>query len=288
MPSGRGALLGSVLVVCWAVELCPSPAFAQCEQLFIRGDANANGELDLSDPLITLNFLYSGGDAVKCEDAADTDDNGVLELSDPVHTLQYLFVGDKTLPPPGETCGADLTADGIGCADFPPCGLEPREEVCDGYDNDCDGLVDEDTDLQTDPRHCGSCEGDCYLLDAPNVVAYGCEDGVCRVSRCAPGFYDADGIVENGCETELPPNFIPCDDGNPCTENDQFIGGLCGGTPKDCSHLDNDCNEGVCDPHTGDCVRKPLPFGSPCDDGDPRSTNDHCGRLGDCVGNVIP
>jgi len=39
----------------------------------------------------------------------------------------------------------------------------PVVETCNGEDDDCDGTVDEDFDLMTDPDHCGACDAACGL-----------------------------------------------------------------------------------------------------------------------------
>ena len=43
---------------------------------FLRGDATADGNLNLTDAVFTLNHLFLGGPAPDCADAADADDNG--------------------------------------------------------------------------------------------------------------------------------------------------------------------------------------------------------------------
>lgn len=88
---------------------------------FRRGDANASGRVELSDPVVLLDHLFRGGGAVPCPDAADADDDGRLSLTDAVAALRYLFQGGRAPPPPGpERCGADPSDDFLGpCA--PAC-----------------------------------------------------------------------------------------------------------------------------------------------------------------------
>ncbi len=95
----------------------------ECEQHdFSRGDTNASGELDLSDPVMTFLHLFSGRD-ITCKDAADSDDSGAVNITDGIHTLLYLFQGGKViLPPSVGVCGGDPTPDGLGCESFAPCG----------------------------------------------------------------------------------------------------------------------------------------------------------------------
>jgi len=51
--------------------------------------------------------------------------------------------------------------------------------------------------------------------------------------------------------------------------------------PFDCALLDDECNIGACNSITAQCVRRPRPPNTPCDDGDV-CTNSVC-RLGACV-----
>jgi hypothetical protein len=90
-----------------AGELLP-----QADQRFIRGDADGDGLIEISDPILILGRLFLGAPPVSCEDAADANDDGELNLTDPIAILDRLFLGGAPLPPPGpEACGADPTAD---------------------------------------------------------------------------------------------------------------------------------------------------------------------------------
>jgi hypothetical protein len=81
------------------------------EQVFKRGDANADGGINLTDAVVLLGYLFLGNPAtIPCEDAGDANDDGSLNLTDAVVALGYQFLGNPaTLPPPGDTCGADPT-----------------------------------------------------------------------------------------------------------------------------------------------------------------------------------
>jgi len=69
-------------------------------------------------------------------------------------------------------------------------------EACDHLDNDCDGVVDDGFDLASDPQHCGACGNACEFAHG----FYSCQDGRCALVNCEPGFVDADGTLETGCE----------------------------------------------------------------------------------------
>jgi hypothetical protein len=82
---------------------------------FIRGDANYDLTVDISDALATLLFLFAGR-PIACASAADFDDNGVLQLTDSIATLDYLFRGGPRPPPPFPQAGEDPTPDALTCA----------------------------------------------------------------------------------------------------------------------------------------------------------------------------
>ncbi|MBN1444241.1 MAG: hypothetical protein JXA90_16130 [Planctomycetes bacterium] len=89
---------------------------------FRRGDANADGRIDISDGVISLMWLFSGVAAPRCMDAADADNSGRVNITDPIYVLMWLFLGGPAPPDPGPwECGLDPDADDLDCASFPPC-----------------------------------------------------------------------------------------------------------------------------------------------------------------------
>jgi hypothetical protein len=82
---------------------------------FVRGDSDLSGELSITDPVLTLGYLFLGLGELGCEDAADSDDSGRLELTDAVYVLGYLFLGTAAPPPPFPEAGEDPTEDGLSC-----------------------------------------------------------------------------------------------------------------------------------------------------------------------------
>jgi hypothetical protein len=61
-------------------------------------------------------FLFLGGNALDCADAADTDDDGTLGISDSIAILGFLFARDAPPPGPGPAgCGGDPSPDGLSC-----------------------------------------------------------------------------------------------------------------------------------------------------------------------------
>jgi hypothetical protein len=89
-------------------------------------------------------------------------------------------------------------------------------ELCDGLDNDCNGVVDDGFDLMSDLNNCGGCNLPCYFPFA----ASSCDMGLCTQGACLPDFYDRDPATP-GCETS-------------CVRTN---GGV-----EICDGVDNDCN----------------------------------------------
>lgn len=106
--AGRQVLDPGALVI-WILAPQASPT------LFVRGDANGDGVLDVADPITTLLHLYRGR-PLACPDAADVDDDGQIRLNDPIMLLTTLF---RAGPPPRSPFpwpGLDPTPDRLGCA----------------------------------------------------------------------------------------------------------------------------------------------------------------------------
>ncbi|MFN0060522.1 MAG: hypothetical protein ACKVX7_18855 [Planctomycetota bacterium] len=128
--------MGLSLAVFLTAVFLTSSAFSQSPPQFIRGDSNADGLLNVADPIYLLEFLFIGGPPPPCRDSADANDSGALDIADATAILGYLFVpgfvlgglvGEPSddLPSPSPDCGSDPTTDGLGCDLFPPCGTYP-------------------------------------------------------------------------------------------------------------------------------------------------------------------
>lgn len=89
--------------------------------VFVRGDADADGSVTVTDPIVILSYLFLRGDEPGCLDAADSNDDGAVDVSDAVRTLLHLF-GGLTLDPPLGACGPDATPDALDCLSATPCG----------------------------------------------------------------------------------------------------------------------------------------------------------------------
>jgi hypothetical protein len=95
--------------------------------LFIRGDANIDGAVDIGDMMDSLGFLFAvpGYEDPHCLAAHDANDDGVVDVGDVIYTATYLFMGGPRPPVPFPGCGFDPTrpasGDWLPCNDFFVC-----------------------------------------------------------------------------------------------------------------------------------------------------------------------
>jgi len=149
IPSGEGALLNLVVnikddapVGPTTLELVDVPPalnrFSPCErgaitptlvngtlevvrEMFVRGDDDVDGELTISDPILSLCYQFADCPLPSCMDASDVDDDGEINISDPIRNLCYQFADCDPPAAPFPNCGPDPTEDGLDCASYPPC-----------------------------------------------------------------------------------------------------------------------------------------------------------------------
>jgi hypothetical protein len=103
-------------------EVSPA-AFELCRTRFRRGDANADGRVDISDAIRTFMYLFLGAPPPRCLDAADSNDDGAIDISDGVTTLNDFFIPGTAISDPGPfACGVDPTGDPLACGSYDACG----------------------------------------------------------------------------------------------------------------------------------------------------------------------
>ena len=82
---------------------------------FLRGDSNDDGSVDVSDAVAVLGYLFQGGNAPYCADAADANDDGSVDIGDPIVILRSLFQGSARIRAPYPRAGYDRTPDALDC-----------------------------------------------------------------------------------------------------------------------------------------------------------------------------
>ncbi len=181
--------------------------------------------------------------------------------------------------------------DGVNCTENDAC----SSGTCSGTLIDCSGL-DDDCNV----GYCDESDGTCDT----NFINEGgaCDDGLfctenttCSLGVCGSGNQIDCSVFDDDCnigtcnETSQQCEAVPaneggsCNDGDNCTENDTCASGVCAGTAIDCSSLDDDCNEGVCNEADGQCEANPINEGGACDDGLYCNVGETC-SLGVCGG----
>ena len=93
----------------------------ECQSRFRRGDPDANGTINVSDPIKILFYLFRGDVELPCHKSGDVDDNGELEAADAVQLLTFLFLGGRPPEEPRTDCGVDPMQDQLACDYYPEC-----------------------------------------------------------------------------------------------------------------------------------------------------------------------
>jgi len=154
--------------------------------------------------------------------------------------------------PGASTCTPSYTTNGVGCVpNHAAAGTGCNDGTFNTTNDVCDGN--------------GGCAGTPVTCPAPTV--------------CIPSYQLFKGI----CDPQYAASGTSCNDGNSATTNDVCNGnGGCAGTTTTCADL------GPCITFTTQggipCIPTLSPPGTPCNDGNPKTTNDVCNSSGTCSG----
>ena len=85
---------------------------------FRRGDANNDGEINISDVTAILSSQFTpGARQLSCDDAADIDNNEAIDLTDAVNLFEYLFRSGAAPQAPFDSCGTDEDTETLTCSE---------------------------------------------------------------------------------------------------------------------------------------------------------------------------
>jgi hypothetical protein len=201
-------------------------------------------------------------------------------------TCELTALADGATCEDGLYCTVDDTCDGGLCQSGTARVCDPGGDPCNGAscDESADACVE--TPLPngspcTSANPCmvnaicqnGTCLGapkDCSGTPVPNE---------CQVAICDP--------MQNGaCVPQIGNDGLACSSfGDPCMVQKVCSAGDCvGGVPKDCSAFTNGCNNGTCEPTTGNCFSQPVPPGGMCNEATDACNIGICQAGGQCIG----
>lgn len=250
------------------------------------GGQGGAGDVDAGETSIDAGTNGSGGTPSACAQdcsAIQTPPCLVSVCDEPTGQCKVVPDPNPTPCDDGLFCTVDDTCKNGSCIGGPTndCGI-PGDActavVCDELSKTCkkqpqdDGTPCKTDDLCAVHAQCknGLCIGtpkDCFFAPMPDE---------CHVGVCNPTTGKCDPVPGNDGK--------PCpNDGDLCMVDKTCQNGVCqGGKPKDCSKLTNDCNNGVCDPATGQCVEEPIPPGGKCLDATDECNTGICDLDGTC------
>ncbi len=200
-----------------------------------------------------------------------------------IENIQQFWQLAQTTPDFDGDGHAKISAGGDDCDDLNPGVYPGADEYCDGIDNNCNGIVDDNTVDCPEGMECANLQ--CVIEDSDNdgwPADQDCDDSDPNVHPGAPEFCngvddDCDGQVDNNV-IDCPPGFLCANgvcistdndgDGWPSDQDcDDFNPNRYPGAPELCNGIDDDC-DGQIDNANNDCDGYYACFGD-CDDNDP-------------------
>ena len=127
--AGFRLLVGSAISV--SCVLLGSSALPLRAADFVRGDANGDGKVSISDAHVVLRYLFNFGEPPDCMIAADFNDDGFVDYSDPSFILSLGCSGEPApaapFPEPGPDPTPPQNGEGLSCDSYG--GGQPLEDA---------------------------------------------------------------------------------------------------------------------------------------------------------------
>ena len=142
--------------------------------------------------------------------------------------VTFTSKGEVAGPVPADTVYVTATTAGNEVVDIEVPIVGQQEACPEGFAAcDADPTNGCDTDIDNSLDACGGCGKACNFTNASAV----CEQGVCKLQECAPGFDDCNGDPSDGCEVNLTSDPFNC---NGC------------GIRCEAAHASSACSGGAC------------------------------------------
>ena len=210
------------------------------ETLNLLGDANTNLDLLAADGTTVLasNNDRSASDASSLI-LYTADQSGPLYVKS-THAADYGIYGSYDLEIDATGGGVDADRDGYttatDCDDTDPAIHPGATEICNGVDDNCDGIIDEGFDLDGDGWT--SCAGDCNVAN-PDVYP-----GAPEICNSIDD--NCNGLVDEGFDADGD-GYTPC--GGDCNDADPNVHP---NQPELCNGIDDNCDGRIDEEFDGD------------------------------------
>jgi MYXO-CTERM domain-containing protein len=234
-----------------------------CLHEVLTGDACSDGDACTTNDKCGSDGLCKPGAQINCDDGevctSDSCKDGNCLNTPKANTATC---DDGNICTTGDKC-TDGVCKGMngttpeGCNDNNPCTIDAQPDCSLPI---CTHTPTTDTTIACPAGDACHANGYCSGIDDKCVA--GAEKDCADTSDCTKDTCDP----VTGCVYTNDAS-ADCSDGDPCTENDVCVGGLCGGKPKKCLALDA-CHEGgTCDETTGKCDDPRADEGTACPGG---------------------
>jgi len=228
--------------------------------------------------ICTDNFCDPVKGCVSSLNKAPCDDGSVCTTGDHCHLGACISSGMLTCND-GNPCTDDSCENLTGCAFKPNSAPCDDGSACTVNDKCSSGACKAGAPLSCDDANACTFDACDPATGCQHTPAAGaCDDldqctvnDKCDAGKCAPGAIlpcnDGNPCTDDSCAAEVGCVFVPnnaaCTDGNACTGVDQCSGGSClAGAPIDCND-GQACTQDSCDAVKG-CVHQPVPDGGSC------------------------
>lgn len=112
-------LLGPTVTVTGSLQVPVSHDVTQVQVVvptgFLRGDVNENGSVNIADAVVLLRRMFGLDPSGNCLAASDTDADGEVDISDAIRLVTYLFSGGLAPEDPYPSCGIGLSPLAVPC-----------------------------------------------------------------------------------------------------------------------------------------------------------------------------